>query len=164
MASAANATFARREAVRRGGSIRLSSVSSRPVSAAAAPSASSGTPASSGPGAAGRLIEGGALRAAGSGALHFALVLASDAGQDVIHRREAHDLAPRDAPRLLDDPREGAILTVGLCLDLVEHVLGEIQGLLSLVGAGHQLSMSVCGGFVACTRPPVSRSSCRFTS
>src|SRR4051794_28578887 len=60
------------------------------------------------------------------------------AADDVVDRREAHDLVARDLPCLLDDPREGPVLPVCLFLDLPQHVLREIEALLSLVRTRHQ--------------------------
>jgi hypothetical protein len=66
---------------------------------------------------------------------------AGDAGEHVVDGREAHDLAARDPPRLLHDPGQRPILAVRLDLDLVQHVLGEVQGLLALVGSRHRRSV-----------------------
>jgi hypothetical protein len=53
---------------------------------------------------------------------------------DVVDARELVDLVARDLPRALHDPRKRAIKTRGLVFDLLEHVLREIEALLSLVG------------------------------
>src|ERR1700682_200884 len=67
------------------------------------------------------------------------LVLLACATRDhVVHRGEAHDLATRDPPGLLHDPRKGAVLPVRLDLDLPHHVVREIQTLLPLVRSCHQ--------------------------
>src|SRR5512137_143898 len=59
--------------------------------------------------------------------LQLALVLAGHAGEHVVDRGEPHDLAPGDPPGLLDDPGQRPVLPVGLDLDLVQHVLGEVE-------------------------------------
>src|SRR3954471_11086268 len=60
------------------------------------------------------------------------------AADDIVDRREAHDLVSRDLPRLLDDPGERPVLPVRLLLDLAQHVLRKVEALLPLVGARHQ--------------------------
>src|SRR5512137_69115 len=84
-----------------------------------------GTARGAGPGA----PPGRRVSAAGLGpALPFlALVLPGDPREHVVHRREPHDFGPGDLPRLLHDPGERPVLTVGLLLDLVQHVLGEVE-------------------------------------
>src|SRR5678815_5824346 len=52
----------------------------------------------------------------------------------VVHRGEGLDALAGDAPRLLHHPGERAVLPRGLLLDLPEHLLGEVQTLLALVG------------------------------
>src|SRR5438094_801779 len=56
----------------------------------------------------------------------------------VVHGGKAHDLVACDLPRLLHDPRERPILPVRLLLDFPQHVLGEVEALLSLVSTRHQ--------------------------
>src|SRR2546422_834673 len=69
----------------------------------------------------------------------FLLARAARAADHVAHGGEAHDLAARDPPGLLDDPRKGAVLPVRLDLDLPQHALWEVQALLLLVGSRHQV-------------------------
>src|SRR3989449_10943024 len=64
---------------------------------------------------------------------------AAHAADPVAHRGEPHDLAARDPPGLLDDPRKGAVLPVRLDFDLPQHALWEVQALLLLVGSRHQV-------------------------
>src|SRR5262245_51951591 len=76
-------------------------------------------------------------RASGPGAvllLRAALVVLS---RELIDRGVLHDVLARDLPCLLHDPRERAVLPRRLLLDLLQHVLGEIEALLALVGTGH---------------------------
>src|SRR5712692_704254 len=79
------------------------------------------------------------LRASLADMLFALLALCAVLGdEDVDHRGEAHDLVARDLPRLLHDPRERTVLPVRLLLDFAQHVLGEVEALLSLVSARHQ--------------------------
>ncbi len=64
-------------------------------------------------------------------------VVALAAVDHIVDRRELLDLAARDAPRLLDDPGQAAILTIGLVLDFLEHFFGEVERLFALVGRRH---------------------------
>src|SRR4051812_26910559 len=68
------------------------------------------------------------------------VVVGGLAAEDVVHGREARDVGTGDLPRLLNDPRERAVLPGGLFLDLPEHVFGEVEALLALVRAGHGIS------------------------
>src|SRR5581483_10132975 len=65
------------------------------------------------------------------------LALGQGLAEDVVHRREAHDLVARQPPSLLDDPAQRTILARGLLRDLGEHVFGEVEALLAFVGACH---------------------------
>src|SRR6478672_7819516 len=60
--------------------------------------------------------------------------------RELIDRWIFHDVLAGQFPGLLDDPRERAVLPRGLVLDLFQHLLGEVQGLLALVGTGHDAS------------------------
>src|SRR6185503_9976492 len=51
--------------------------------------------------------------------------------------RDAHDVLPGGLPGLLHDPRERAILPRRFGPDLLQHFLGKIETLLSLVAGGH---------------------------
>src|SRR6266404_7052128 len=55
----------------------------------------------------------------------------------VAHGRNSHDVFSGRLPGLLDDPRQRAILPHRFVHDLLQHVLGEIQALLPLVGSAH---------------------------
>src|SRR5690606_22278891 len=72
----------------------------------------------------------------GEGALLLAAVLILLAGH-VVDGREGLDALAGDLPRLLDDPRQRAVLAGRLLLDLLEHVLREVEGLLPLVSSSH---------------------------
>src|SRR5438034_6376277 len=75
-----------------------------------------------------------AVRGAARLLLRAALVFLS---RELIDRGVLHDVLARDLPRLLHDPGERAVLARRLFLDLLQHVLGEIEALLALVGTGH---------------------------
>src|SRR5437868_2119716 len=81
----------------------------------------------------GRDRRGGAR---GSGELLSHAVLRLVVGT-VRHGRNIHDVLPGGLPRLLDDPRERAILTGRLGPDLLQHLLWEVETLLALVTDGH---------------------------
>ena len=57
-----------------------------------------------------------------------------------VHRLVASEASPRALPRLLNDPRQGAVLTSRLVLNLLQHLLGEVKTLLPLVATGHGAS------------------------
>src|SRR5688572_21415630 len=71
-----------------------------------------------------------------SGALLSRAALVFFAGE-FVHGGILHDLLPRDLPCFLDDPRQRTILTSRLVLDLFQHLLRKVQGLLALVGTAH---------------------------
>src|SRR5438128_2231525 len=56
---------------------------------------------------------------------------------DLVHARILHDVLARDLPGLLHDPRKRAVLPRGLLLDLLQHLFGKVEALLTLVRAGH---------------------------
>src|SRR5438552_16357064 len=60
--------------------------------------------------------------------------------RDLIQRGILHDVLAGQLPGLLDDPRERAILPRRLVLDLLQHLLGEVQALLPLIRPGHGAS------------------------
>src|SRR5437870_13387463 len=72
-------------------------------------------------------VRRGALSALGSGILV----------EHVVRRRDLAKLPLGDLPRLLHDPREGAVEPLRLGLNLVQHVLGEVEALLARVGGRH---------------------------
>src|SRR5581483_8093200 len=60
--------------------------------------------------------------------------------RELIHRRILHDVLAGQLPGLLNDPGERAVLARRLVLNLLQHLLGEVQGLLALIGPGHGAS------------------------
>src|SRR5207244_990046 len=47
--------------------------------------------------------------------------------RELVHRGILHDLLARDLPSFLDDPGERPVLPGGLLLDLLQHVLREVE-------------------------------------
>src|SRR5205814_720110 len=60
--------------------------------------------------------------------------------RELIDGRILHDVLAGQLPGLLHDPRQRAVLTRRLVLDLLQHFLGEVETLLALVAAGHGAS------------------------
>src|SRR4051812_13566815 len=60
--------------------------------------------------------------------------------RELIHRGVLHDVLACQLPRLLDNPRERAVLAGRLVLDLFQHLLGKVETLLALIGPGHDAS------------------------
>src|SRR5690606_1655299 len=56
---------------------------------------------------------------------------------DVVAARELHDLLAGQLPGFLDNPRQRPVLSRGLEVDSLQHFCGEVEALLTLVGAGH---------------------------
>jgi hypothetical protein len=54
--------------------------------------------------------------------------------RNVVHTGKLVDLVASDLPRTLDYPRKRAVKPSGLVLDLLKHVLGEVEALLAFVG------------------------------
>src|SRR5690348_3962237 len=73
--------------------------------------------------------------------------------RELVHGRVFHDVLAGELPGLLDDPGKGAILPRRFVLDLLQHLLGEVQALLALVGTGHSAS-SLIGRKVRGHRSP----------
>src|SRR4030095_11912564 len=65
--------------------------------------------------------------------------------REFIDRRILHNVFARELPGLLDNPAERTVLPCRLVLDLLQHLLGEVQALLALVAAGHGASAWVSG-------------------
>src|SRR5262249_14366040 len=60
--------------------------------------------------------------------------------REFIDRRILHDVLPGQLPGLLDDPGQRTVLTRCFVLNFLQHFLGEVQALLTLVATGHGAS------------------------
>src|SRR4051794_40330305 len=60
--------------------------------------------------------------------------------REFIDGRVLHDVLAGELPGLLDDPRERTVLSGRFVLDFLQHLLGKVQALFTLVAAGHGAS------------------------